>query len=54
MREKHRLTVSESRLLKRIYEPKSDKVTREWKKLCNEELSDLSTTNIIQGSNCEE
>jgi hypothetical protein len=51
MREKHRLTVPESRLLKRIYEPKSDKVTRKWKKLCNEELSDLYSTNIVHGSN---
>jgi len=35
LREEHRLMVFESRMLKRIYGLKSDKVTREWKKLCN-------------------
>jgi hypothetical protein len=33
--------VSENRVLKRIFGPKRDKVTKEWIKLDNEELSDL-------------
>jgi len=40
LREEHRLRVSENRVLK-IFEPKRDKVTGEWRKLQNEELSDL-------------
>jgi hypothetical protein len=48
LREEHRPTLFEIRVLKRIYEPKSDKITREWKKLRNEELSDLYSTNIVQ------
>jgi hypothetical protein len=36
-----RLRVFENRLLKRIFGPKRDEVTGEWKKLHNEELNDL-------------
>jgi len=44
-----RLKVSENRMLKRIFEPKRDEVTREWRKLHNEELNDLYTSpNIIR------
>jgi hypothetical protein len=32
LREEHRLCVLESKVLKRLYGPRSDKVTREWKK----------------------
>ena len=47
-REQRRLRVSENRVLRRIFGPKRDKVTVEWKKLCNEELNDLySPPNII-------
>jgi len=36
-------------MLRRIFGPKRDKVTREWRRLCKEELSDLySSPNIIQ------
>jgi len=35
-----RLNVFENRVLRRIFEPKRDKVTGEWKKLHNEELND--------------
>ena len=48
LREERRLCVFESRVLKRIYGPRSDKVTRERKKLRNEELSDLYSTNTVQ------
>jgi uncharacterized membrane protein len=38
LREKHRLKVFEKRVLRRIFGPKRDEVTGEWKKLHNEEL----------------
>ena len=41
MREKRRLWVFENRVLRRIFERKRDEVTGEWRKLHNEELSDL-------------
>jgi hypothetical protein len=41
--------VFENRVLKRIFGPKRDEVTREWKKLHNEELRDLySLPSIIR------
>jgi len=33
MREEHRPRVSENRVLRRIFVPKRDEVTREWRKL---------------------
>jgi hypothetical protein len=33
--------VFENRVLRRIFGPKRDEVTREWRKLHNEELNDL-------------
>jgi len=41
LREEHRLGVFENRVLKRIFGPKRDEETREWRKLHNEELNDL-------------
>jgi len=38
LREVHRLRVIENRVLRRIFGPKKDKITREWRKLHNEEL----------------
>jgi hypothetical protein len=38
LREEHRLTVFENRVLRRILGPKSNDVTGEWRKLHNEEL----------------
>ena len=40
-REEHRMRVFENRALRRIFGPKRDKVTDEWRKLYNEELNDL-------------
>jgi hypothetical protein len=37
----HRLRVFDNRVLRRIFGPKRDEVTGEWKKLHNEELRDL-------------
>jgi hypothetical protein len=41
LREEHRLRVFENRVLRRIFGPKRDEVTGEWRKLHNEELPDL-------------
>jgi len=41
--------VFENRVLRRIFGPKRDEVTGEWRKLHNEELNDLySSSNILQ------
>jgi hypothetical protein len=41
LREERRLRVFESGVLRRIFGPKRDEVTREWGKLHNEELYEL-------------
>jgi hypothetical protein len=41
LREEHRLRVFENRVLRKIFGPKRDEVTGEWRKLHNEELNDL-------------
>jgi hypothetical protein len=47
--EEHRLRVFENRILRRIFGPKRDEVTREWRKLHNEELHNLySSPDIIR------
>ena len=49
MREEHRLRVSENRVLRRIFGPRRDEVTREWRKLHTEELNDpCCSPNIVQ------
>jgi hypothetical protein len=41
LREEHKLRVFENRVLKRIFGPKREEVTRGWRKLHNEKLRDL-------------
>jgi hypothetical protein len=49
LREEHRLRVFEKRVLRRIFGPRRDDVTGEWRKLHNEELHNLySWPNIIR------
>jgi hypothetical protein len=49
LREEHRQRVFENRVLRRIFGPKRDDVTREWRKSHNEELHNLySFQNIIR------
>ena len=39
LREERSLTVFENRVLRRIFAPKRDQITREWRKLHSEELN---------------
>jgi hypothetical protein len=48
LREERRLRVFKSRVLMRVFGPKRDEVTGEWRKLHNEELNDLSLPNIVR------
>jgi hypothetical protein len=48
LREEHRPRVFENRVLRRIFGPKRDEVTGEWRRLHNEELNLYSSPNIIQ------
>jgi hypothetical protein len=49
LREKHRLRVFKNRVLRRIFGPKMNEVTGEWRKLHNEELHNLySSPDIIR------
>jgi hypothetical protein len=49
LREEYSLRVFENRVLRRIFGPKRDEVTGDWRKLHNEELHNLySPPNIIR------
>jgi hypothetical protein len=49
LKEEHRLRVFENRVPRRIFGPKRDEMTGEWKKLHNEELHILySSLNIVR------
>jgi len=47
LREERRLRVFENRVLRRIFGPKRDEVSREWRKLHNEELNDLCSSHSV-------
>jgi len=49
LREEHRSRVFENRVLRKIFGPRRGEVTRGWRKLHNEELSDLyCSPNIVR------
>jgi len=49
LREERRLRVFENRVLRRIYGPKRDEVTGEWRQLHKEELNNLyCSPNIVR------
>jgi len=49
LREERRLWVLQNRVLRRIFGPKKNEVTGEWRKLHNVELNDLySSPNVIR------
>jgi len=49
LREERKLRVFENMVLRRIFGPRRDEVTGEWKRLHNEELNDLySSPNIVR------
>jgi len=48
LREERKLRVFENMVLRRIFGPRRDKVTWEWRRLLNEELNDLyCSPNIV-------
>jgi hypothetical protein len=49
LREERRLRVFEIRVLRRIFVPKRDGVTREWRKLHNIKPNELYSTPNIKG-----
>ena len=52
-REEGGLRVFEKRVLRKMFEPKRDEVTGEWKRLHNKELNDLYSSQIYSGDQIE-
>jgi hypothetical protein len=48
LREEHRLRMFENRVLRRIFGPKRNDVTGDWRKLHNDELHNLYSSPIIE------
>jgi len=49
LRDKRKLRVFENMVLRRIFGPRRDEVTEEWRRLHNEEINDLySSPNIVR------
>jgi len=49
LREERKLRVFENMVLRRIFEPRRDEVTGDWRRLHNEDLNDLySSPNIVR------
>jgi hypothetical protein len=48
LREERRLRLFANRVLRRVFGPKRDEVTGEWRKLYNEELNDVYTLPIVR------
>jgi hypothetical protein len=53
LREEIRLRVFENRVLRRIFGPKREEVTEDWRKLYNEELNDVLLTQNSLGDKIE-
>ena len=53
LREERRLSVFENGALRRVFGPKRDEVTGEWRKLHNEDLRDLYSLPNIAGGKIE-
>jgi hypothetical protein len=49
LREERRLRVFENRVLRKLFRPKREEITREWRELHSEELNDMySSLNIVR------
>jgi hypothetical protein len=54
LRGEQRLRVFENRVLRRIFGPKRDEVTGEWRRLHNKELNDCTCQKILFGRSNQE